>query len=319
MEDLHVYLRTITPGERTSLSVLASLVHEKSSVLDLGCGSGSLGQHLAETRGCVMDGVTLSEAEAIHARPHYRHVVVDNLETCDLLATFPGQHYDYIVCADVLEHLSRPEHVLAACRQLLAPQGRLLISVPNASYSGLVAELLDGEFLYREEGLLDRTHLRFFTRRSLTRFLGEQRWAIDSIDTIERDLPESEFDAAFDRLPPSVARHLLGAPDALTYQYICVAHPMTMAQPVAAPSAPFPTSAQARFTAQLYLGIEGHYSETCKFTATGIIGQERQTLRFDFPRQHKPVTQLRLDPAERPGFMHLYRLTLRSEDGTTFW
>lgn len=319
MEDLHVYLRSITPGERTSLSVLASLIDDKCTVLDLGCGSGALGQHLSDTRGCIMDGVTLSEGEAVHAQPHYRRVVVDNLETCDLLATFANQRYDFIVCADVLEHLSRPEHVLAACRQLLAPQGRLLISIPNAGYSGLIAELLDGEFLYREEGLLDRTHLRFFTRRSLARFLGEQRWAIESIDTIARELPESEFDAAFDRLPPSVSRHLLGAPDALTYQFICVAHPVTMAQPVAAPSAPFPASAQARFTAQLYLGIEGHYSETCKLTATGIIGQERQTLRFDFPRQHMPVTQLRLDPADRPGFMHLYRLTLRSEDGTTVW
>ena len=319
MEDLHVYLRSITPGERTSLSVLASLVHNQATVLDLGCGSGALGQHLSETRGCTLDGVTLSEAEATHARPHYRRVVVDNLESCDLVATFAGSHYDFIVCADVLEHLSRPEQVLAACRQLLQPEGRLLISVPNAGYTGLIAELLEGEFLYREEGLLDRTHLRFFTRRSLARFLGEQRWAIDSVDTIARELPESEFDAAFDRLPPSVARHLLGAPDALSYQFICMAHPVAAAQPAWAPSTTPAAPAQARFTAQLYLGHDGHYSEARKLTASGVIGQERQTLRFELPSQHMPVTQLRLDPADRPGFVHLYRLALRSADGATLW
>ena len=319
MEDLHVYLRSITPGERTSLSVLASLVHNQATVLDLGCGSGALGQHLSETRGCTLDGVTLSEAEATHARPHYRRVVVDNLESCDLVATFAGSHYDFIVCADVLEHLSRPEQVLAACRQLLQPEGRLLISVPNAGYTGLIAELLEGEFLYREEGLLDRTHLRFFTRRSLARFLGEQRWAIDSVDTIARELPESEFDAAFDRLPPSVARHLLGAPDALSYQFICMAHPVAAAQPAWAPSTTPAAPAQARFTAQLYLGHDGHYSEARKLTASGVIGQERQTLRFELPSQHMPVTQLRLDPADRPGFVHLYRLALRSADGATIW
>ena len=319
MEDLHVYLRSITPGERTSLSVLASLVHNQATVLDLGCGSGALGQHLSETRGCTLDGVTLSEAEATHARPHYRRVVVDNLESCDLVATFAGSHYDFIVCADVLEHLSRPEHVLAACRQLLQPEGRLLISVPNAGYTGLIAELLEGEFLYREEGLLDRTHLRFFTRRSLARFLGEQRWAIDSVDTIARELPESEFDAAFDRLPPSVARHLLGAPDALSYQFICMAHPVAAAQPAWAPSTTPAAPAQARFTAQLYLGHDGHYSEARKLTASGVIGQERQTLHFELPSQYMPVTQLRLDPADRPGFVHLYRLALRSADGATLW
>lgn len=319
MEDLHVYLRSITPGERTSLSVLASLVDDNCTVLDLGCGSGALGLHLLETRGCTMDGVTLSEAEAVHARPHYRRVVVDNLETCDLLATFANQRYDFIVCADVLEHLSRPEHVLAACRQMLAPQGRLLISVPNAGYCGLIAELLDGEFLYREEGLLDRTHLRFFTRRSLARFLGEQRWAIDSIDTIARELPESEFDAAFDRLPPSVSRHLLGAPDALTYQFICAAHPVAATQTnieiLSTPAIP----GQARFTTQLYLGHNGHYSEAHKLTATGIIGQERQTLRFELSGQATPFSHLRLDPADRPGFVHLYTLTLRNRAGTTLW
>ena len=319
MEDLHVYLRSITPGERTSLSVLASLVHNQATVLDLGCGSGALGQHLSETRGCTLDGVTLSEAEATHARPHYRRVVVDNLESCDLVATFAGSHYDFIVCADVLEHLSRPEQVLAACRQLLQPEGRLLISVPNAGYTGLIAELLEGEFLYREEGLLDRTHLRFFTRRSLARFLGEQRWAIDSVDTIARELPDSEFDAAFDRLPPSVARHLLGAPDALSYQFICMAHPVAATQPAWAPSTTPAAPAQARFTAQLYLGHDGHYSEARKLTASGVIGQERQTLHFELPSQYMPVTQLRLDPADRPGFVHLYRLALRSADGATLW
>jgi O-antigen biosynthesis protein len=319
-EDLHVYLRSITAGERTSLSVLASLIHNNATVLDLGCGSGALGRHVSETQDCTVDGVTLSEAEATHAKPYYRRVVVDNLESCDLVATFEGQRYDYIVCADVLEHLSRPEKVLDACRKLLEPNGKLLISVPNAGYSGLIAELLEGEFLYREEGLLDRTHLRFFTRKSLQRFLGEHRWASDSIDTIVRELPESEFDVAFDRLPPSVARHLLGVPDALTYQFICIAHPTAEAIANTTKStAHSEMPAQALFTTQLYLGYAGRYDEAHKLTASGIIGKERQTLCFDLPDSELPVTQLRLDPADRPGFVHLYRLTLRTAQGEVLW
>lgn len=318
IEDLHVYLRSITQDERTSLSVLAGLITPQARVLDLGCGSGALGQYLVHTKGCSVDGVTLNEAEAAHARPHYQRVVVDNLETCDLLTTFAGQRYDAIVCADVLEHLSRPERILAACRELLTPSGQLLISVPNASYCGLIAELMQGEFRYREEGLLDRTHLRFFTRQSLTRFLGEQRWAVDSIDTICRELPESEFQVAFDRLPPAAARHLLGVPDALTYQFITVAHPVTNVQ-AGLPAPALAAPAQARFTAQLYLGYEGTYAEASKLTTTGIIGQVRQTLCFALPPHSAPLTGLRLDPADRPGFLHLYRLTLRTPDGASVW
>jgi methionine biosynthesis protein MetW len=326
IEDLHVYLRNISEDERTSLSVLADLIPPQSRVLDLGCGSGALGQYLRHTKGCSVDGVTLNEAEAAHARPHYQHVVVDNLETCDLLAAFADQRYNAIVCADVLEHLSRPERILAACRELLTPDGQLLISVPNAAYCGLIAELLQGEFRYREEGLLDRTHLRFFTRQSLTRFLGEQRWAIDAINTIQRELPESEFEVAFDSLPPAAARHLLGAPDALTYQFITVARPVADIQ-AALPAPTLATPAQARFTAQLYLGYAdqyasqypGQYAENCKLTTTGIIGKERQTLRFTLPPHNAPLTRLRLDPADRPGFLHLYRLMLRTPDGAPAW
>lgn len=319
IEDLHVYLRSVRPDERTSLSVLAELVHEKSTILDLGCGSGALGQYLAQTRGCTSDGVTWSPQEADHARAHYRRVEVADLENCDLLTLFGSQRYDYIVCADVLEHLRRPEQILSVCRQLLAPNGRLLTSVPNAGYAGLVAELLQGEFRYRKEGLLDTTHLRFFTRRSLTRFLSEQDWALDSLDTIRRELPESEFHIAFDQLPPSVARYLLGVPDALTYQFIGVAQPRKERVAADQPGQADLDPAYALFTSQLYLGHSGQYAEHEKLTAHGIIGHERQTLTFTLAPSAKSVTRLRLDPADRPGFLHLYSLTLHGSDGQRVW
>ncbi|CAN7507694.1 methyltransferase domain-containing protein [Acidovorax delafieldii] len=318
IDDLHVYLRSIADGERTSLSVLAGLIRRGACVLDLGCGSGALGQYLKETRDCTTDGVTLSQAEAAHAQPHYRQVEVADLETADLLSMFGTKQYDYIVCADVLEHLKRPESVLQMCRELLTPEGRLLISVPNAAYSGLLAELLEGEFRYREEGLLDRTHLRFFTRRSLVRFLSEQRWDLDAVDTITRQLPDSEFQVAFDRLPPNVARYLLGIPDALTYQFIGVARPVTYV-PIAEHAPTDLDAANALFTAQLYIGRHDGYAESDKLSATGVIGSEHQTVSFQIPAVGEAITRLRLDPADRAGFLHLYGITLRNEQGDALW
>lgn len=319
IEDLHVYLRSIRPEERTSLSTLAEMIPPGSRVLDLGCGSGALGQYLAETRQCVTDGVTWSEAEAAHARPHYRHVHVADLESANLHALFAGERYDAIVCADVLEHLRRPELVLAACRSMLTPEGRLLISVPNASYSGLIAELLKGEFKYRKEGLLDETHLRFFTRRSLVRFMAEQRWTIDSLEVIERPIPESEFEVEFDDLPPAVARFLLSGPDALSYQFVGAARPVESAEQAVVAQESFPTAGKAHFSAELYLGRDGHYREADKLTASGVIGEERQTVRFEIPAADVPCTQLRLDPADRAGYLHLYGITLKDAGGSALW
>ena len=319
IEDLHVYLRKIRPGERTSLSVIASLVHQGARLLDLGCGSGALGQYLKETLGCTSDGLTWSEAEAAHARPNYEQVEVADLETCDLLTLFANKHYDYIVCADVLEHLRQPERILDACRKLLKPGGKLLVSVPNAGYAGLVAELLQGEFRYREEGLLDRTHLRFFTRRSLARFLGENAWRIDVLDTVRRELPESEFKTQFDDLPPAVARYLLATPDALAYQFIGAAHPE--AEPVTdnPDQASEIEPAHALFTSQLYVDLGNGYAEDTKISATGAMGNDRQLVKFEIPVTDSPLSHLRLDPADRPGFLHLYSIVLRNASGEALW
>lgn len=315
----HVYNREVSAAERTSLNLIAAHITPQSTVLDLGCGTGALGRWLVQRSDCTIDGVTLSETEAGQARAVYRKVIVGDLGQLALTPHFALGTYDFIVCADVLEHLADPAALLDACRPLLSPHGRLLTSVPNAAYCGLVAELMHGNFEYRDEGLLDRTHLRFFTRKTLTEFLSANHWRIESLETVHRDLPDSEFKTPFDALPPAVSRYLLAAPDALTYQFIGSARPAAAEVPTAVPAEPSPEPGTARFTAQLYLGCNGRYDEARKLTATGTIGQLRQTLQFELASAHLPVTQLRLDPADRPGFVHLYRLVLRTAQGGTVW
>lgn len=313
---LHVYNREIRQEARTSLRVLSDLVRPGALVLDLGCGSGALGHHLKAQRQCTVDGVTINEAEAALARPSYRRVDVTDLDQDDLAQRFAGERYDFIICADVLEHLRGPEKVLRACRSLLAPGGQLLISIPNAGYAGLIAELMQGEFLYREEGLLDRTHVRFFTRQSLGRFLGDEGWGLQALDTIERELHESEFATWFDTLAPAVTQQLLSQPDALTYQFIATVVPdqahqsgLLLAQPA---------NAHPRFSASLYLGDARGLSEDRKLVQAGAIGLADQTLVFDLPGD-RTLTELRLDPADRPGFLHLHSLSLRAADGQVLW
>lgn len=316
--DPHVYLREIREDERTSLSVLAGLTPANATVLDLGTGTGALGCYLADHLGCIVDGVTFNEQEASYARPHYRQLEIADLDSCDLVQLFGDARYDVIVCADVLEHLRDPARILDAARTLLAPGGQVLISIPNAGYCGLIGELLLGDFRYREEGLLDSTHLRFFTRRSLARFLQDAGWALHAIEEIRRELPSSEFRVAFDSLPPTVSRFLLARPDALTYQFIASARPATSDGTVVMPVPDGPEDGVAHFTAELYLGLDGVYREDRKLVASGVIGQAQQHLRFDL-RSIGRTTQLRLDPADRPGFLRLHSFTLRDASSDVLW
>ncbi|MBY4595859.1 methyltransferase domain-containing protein [bacterium BD-1] len=335
---LHVYERQIDSNERSSLSVLASHIPPGARVLDLGCGSGAIGRHLltrsqSDTpplKNIVIDGLTISADEAKLASSHYRRVEVADLDAVHLPGLFEAASYDIIICADVLEHIRQAGRVLDECKQLLAPGGRVLLSIPNIAYSGLIAELMAGEFLYRPEGLLDETHVHFYTRQSLQRFLAEQRWASEHLETIERALPDSEFRSAFDALPPAVARHLLALPDALTYQFIAVIRPLSSSEQAAAPSSPLgaaPLPAQAFFTAELFLGTSTEnedtprvfsYAQENKITAAGVIGQARQTLSFQLPAA-TAASSLRLDPADRPGFIHFHAMRLHAADGTVLW
>ena len=315
----HIYSREIRPGEHSSLSLLAELIAPGEHVLDLGCGTGALGRHLTQARNCIFDGLTLSHAEAEQASQQYRRVEVADLETANPAQLLAGHRYDTIVCADVLEHLRRPAHLLDHCRTLLAPEGRILVSVPNAAYAGLVLELMHGEFRYRPEGLLDHTHLRFFTRQSLTRFFIENGWQIDHLQTVQRALDDSEFRVTPDSMPASVARYLLAQPDALAYQFIATIRPADAARPTIAGPLVAPVMTHATFTAQLYWAEAGRYDEAHKGVASGHIGSLRQTLRFALPQLAASEPRLRFDPADRPGFLHLHSLTLNDAQGIPCW
>ncbi len=174
---------------------------------------------------------------------------------------------------------------------------------------------MEGDFAYREEGLLDRTHLRFFTRRSIARLMAESGYDVQELQTIDNPLDRSEFRARFDELPPAVARYLQVLPDAQAYQILVRTTAGSGSAAAALASAADSTAALPRFTASLYLRDANGYDEARKVRTAGIVGEARQTMRFEVPAG---VTGLRFDPADRPGFLGLHALRLL-RDGQAVW
>lgn len=314
----HVYLRKISHDQPSSLVVLGEQIAPGSTVLDVGTGSGELGRYLSEERSCVVDGVTYSEQEAALARPFYRQIVLADLESLDLETLFPSGRYDFIVCADVLEHLRNPDRVLRACHTLLSDAGKLLISVPNTAYCGLIGELLAGEFMYRTEGLLDRTHLRFFTRRSLLRLLNESNWHVEAIHPLIRNIVDSEFQPLFQALPPAVSRYLLALPDSSAYQFIVRASARPEAHGTSITHSPA-VETLAVYSTQLFAQRNGCYHEDYKLLAAARIGENMQWVEFDLSQFSHPPERLRFDPADRPGLMRLHAIQLVDENGSLHW
>ena len=142
-------------------------------VLDVGCGSGVHGAELKKIHGHRVVGVDLSEASIQKAKTRLAEAYVADVTKPELYPFFGRRKFDLIVFSDILEHLYDPFDVLTRHYQLLAPGGQVLISLPNVAIWNVRLELLAGRFEYQDTGTLDRTHIRFFTRRTFHHFARE--------------------------------------------------------------------------------------------------------------------------------------------------
>jgi SAM-dependent methyltransferase len=149
-----------------NLGLEAVLGHPRS-VLDVGCGRGQHGE-LARARGAHVVGIEASPELASEARARLDEVVLADVETDLALASLGARRFELILFGDVLEHTRDPLAVLARFCALLEDGGRVIVSLPNVAAWPIRLGLLAGRFDYQPSGILDRTHLRFFTRRSAT-------------------------------------------------------------------------------------------------------------------------------------------------------
>jgi SAM-dependent methyltransferase len=165
--------------------ILNTLHGEKEPVriLDVGTASGYLGK-IWRKSGHYVAGIEYDSAAAEKAREYYDAFQVADVESF----AFPyRREFDYIVFADVLEHLRDPAAVLRRCIPALKESGKLIISVPNIANWIIRLGLLLGKFDYMDRGILDRTHLRFFTMRSVKQLMGEV--SCEVLDLIPTPLP----------------------------------------------------------------------------------------------------------------------------------
>lgn len=162
--------------------LLDSLAHAPRVLLDIGCASGLLGQEvIARHPGCRAIGIEPHEATSRLAATRLHQVIQAPLEAVDFAAEgIAAGSIDTVVAADVLEHMVDPWRAMLKIRPLLAPDAQLIFSVPNGRYIRFVHGIADfGNWQYTDRGMLDVTHLRFFSLKTFSMLLQETGYRIE--------------------------------------------------------------------------------------------------------------------------------------------
>jgi len=206
----------------SSHALIADLVGSDKRVLDVGAATGYLAKTLV-SHGCKVTGVELDPEAARQAEEHCEKVVVGDVEVLDTAEELGEEPFDVIVFGDVLEHLKDPLLTLERLEPLLGPEGYVVASIPNVAHASVRLALLQGRFRYRRLGLLDDTHLRFFTRESVHRLFDDAGLVITGLRRTIRDVFDTEVEVDREAVPEEALRHVYGDPEALTYQFVLTA------------------------------------------------------------------------------------------------
>jgi 2-polyprenyl-3-methyl-5-hydroxy-6-metoxy-1,4-benzoquinol methylase len=159
------------------LEMLPFIPRGAKRILDVGCGAGAFASEVAKVVPAEIWGIEIDPKTAARAASVFHRLITGDAN--DKAAELPDRYFDCIVCNDVLEHVVEPFALLDKLRSKLAPGGVVVASVPNVRYvKNLYHLLAQKDWEYQDEGIRDRTHLRFFTQKSMTRSLTATRWRI---------------------------------------------------------------------------------------------------------------------------------------------
>lgn len=161
--DEFIYTGSVSPREEDSRYRLAQLTGERAAILDVGCAVGYIGEFLRRNPPQRwLAGIELDARAAAQARPHYDQLIVGSIEDQDVWGRLERK-VDAMIFGDVLEHTADPVRVLQMAASHLRDEGIVIVSMPNVAHIKIRFRLLVGRFEYEEWGIMDRTHLRFFT------------------------------------------------------------------------------------------------------------------------------------------------------------
>ena len=215
--------------DNSSLKKMLCLIGENKRVIDFGCATGYFAR-LLSNRGCEVVGVEVNPKAAKVASKYCDKVIVADLDFVSLNDILVKK-FDVAVFGDILEHLRNPWKILEETLNILEPQGYVVASIPNIAHGAIRLALLQGNFEYKQLGILDNTHLRFFTRKTVEELFEDSGYLIDAIARTKLPIySNSELIPAIEKnnFDKNITYEIEQDEDADTLQFVIRAYPITL-------------------------------------------------------------------------------------------
>jgi 2-polyprenyl-3-methyl-5-hydroxy-6-metoxy-1,4-benzoquinol methylase len=174
------------------LNIITGLIDDGRKVLDIGAGNGLLAE-LFKNKGknVVIDGIEPNVYAADIAKHKYRNFYIGYAQ--DYLSQLKDQGYDFIVMADILEHMENPLQFLNDLHELVEEKTQMILSTPNIAFGAVRLSLMKGDFNYVDSGIIEKTHLRFFTLQTLKEITEQSRFHVSNFIYLRRNFLKSEI------------------------------------------------------------------------------------------------------------------------------
>ncbi len=228
----HKYDYVIDVDDDSAPAHVVKMVGEGQRVLELGAGPGSISRVLKEAYNCRVTAVELDEEVLSRLETACDKVYRIDLNDASWPEALEGEAaFDAVVAADVLEHLYDPWSVLQQIPGLIHDDGAIVVSIPHAGYVGMLASLLDDDLEYRDAGLLDEGHIRFFGMKNIQTLFDGANLAIVDVRFVTPFPEDTEFAEVWARTAPTKRTALLENRFGRVYQVVAKVVPKTSDRP----------------------------------------------------------------------------------------
>lgn len=304
--------------ENDSHSIILKKIKPKSKILEFGPATGKMTKYLKNKLECEVDIVEYDISSgieaALFAKEKFLGKEEGDIEKCIWHTNLKNQKYDYIIFADVLEHLRYPIDILIKANELLKYEGSIFVSLPNISHNSIIINLINGRFDYKDLGILDKTHLRFFTYESFKSEINKIELKAITTEATYLSPIETEFRNSYSEVDLRINEILKSRIEGHVYQYIyeikknmyCLENNLGESKRLIPP----------RFEkAKLYIKEEEDFEYLESKMIEIDYGFLDSKLIFDLSL-YKNIKELRLDPTENESYfldIFLYEIDQNNE------